>query len=155
LGNRHCHSSFHLHIDTEKNCFDSDESGASSGLLHCQTDKGKPLVGANVDPKQLNSRTTKVVYVDPPNAKALKNYLQEKGWLDKKYRMTKVVAQSDGVGAPCGDVVPIALPILLHEGDVSVLLADEFCKHIILSHGEMDMPFSTSQYAAGGNKRLV
>jgi hypothetical protein len=110
-----------------------------------------------INPKlSSNAEITDVVYVDPQNAKRMKNHLQEMGWLEKKYRMIKCTSTASNDGGS-KQLIKIAIPIS-NNCDLTALLADDFCKSLIISDGQMEMPFSTSQYAAaaaGGNSRKL
>jgi len=96
--------------------------------------------------KSPNSVMTDVVYVAPGNAKQLKSVLETKGWLDKRFRMTKVasIPSSEPEDNTSSNFPAIAVPICI---SLSVVL-DE-CKQWILSHGQLEMPYSTSQFASG------
>jgi len=98
---------------------------------------------------------TNVVYVAPKHARQAKNILHQKGWLDKRYRMIKVM--TDAVDIPGKEnneeieiaassqqliVVPISVPF------TEVLTV---CNEWIIDHGQKEMPFSTSQYASKTN----
>ena len=77
----------------------------------------------------------------PSDAKALKVALQSKGWLDRKYRMTKLK-----------EVGKIAVPVTKEGLDVltaSSLPAEEVgLNQYIQGIGMETMPLSTAQFAA-------
>jgi hypothetical protein len=153
----HYARSFHLRIDTELN--ERDDTIKSGMLVENQKIfDSKIWNGAIINPKlPSNAEITNVVYVEPQNAKRMKNHLQEMGWLEKKYRMIKCTSTASNDGGS-KHLVKIAIPIS-NNCDLTALLADDFCKSLIISDGQMEMPFSTSQYAAaaaaGGNSKKL
>ena len=96
---------------------------------------------------------TNVVYVAPTPARQAKNTLHQKGWLDKRYRMIKVMTAAVNIPGKENNgekleaaassqqliVVPISVPF------TEVL---SVCNEWIIDHGQKEMPFSTSQYAS-------
>ena len=88
-----------------------------------------------------------VVYVAPKHARKAKNSLQQKGWLEKRYRMIKVehkIEHSDGEGNK--NNLPeqvIAVPISAPFSEVIAAFGE-----IFLHHGEEELPLTTSQYAS-------
>jgi hypothetical protein len=91
------------------------------------------------------SELTHIIIVAPPTAKEVKLKLAGLGWLDKRYRMTKVSPQS------------IAIPIT---ADGFQFLSEvtqpetptESWYSLILDKGQQEMPFSTAQSAAKGKQ---
>lgn len=88
-----------------------------------------------------------VVYVAPKHARKAKNSLQQKGWLEKRYRMIKVehkIEHNDGEGN--SNALPkqaIAVPISAPFSEVIAAFGE-----IFLHHGEEELPLTTSQYAS-------
>lgn len=126
----------------------SNKSILDSENLPCQTVASKTSNGEDAE-------MTNVVYVAPKHARQAKNILHQKGWLDKRYRMIKVM--TDAVDIPGKEnneeieiaassqqliVVPISVPF------TEVLTV---CNEWIIDHGQKEMPFSTSQYASKTN----
>lgn len=114
----------------------------------------KELLGQSVAPNTFSNdaNMTNVFYVAPFYARQAKNFLHQKGWLDKRYRMIKTMAEveipknKDGEGTEVGASTSqhvIAVPI-----SVSFTEALTICDEWILGHGRKEMPFSTSQYAS-------
>jgi tRNA wybutosine-synthesizing protein 3 len=87
-----------------------------------------------------NSETTKVVFVQPKDAKHVKALLLELGWLDKRFRMIKTTTLT---GLPC-----IAIPTT-----VTQCIVHERFGEWILGEGQQELPFSTSQFAKQGKVR--
>ena len=124
---------------TKKSILDSEN-------LPCQTGDSKTSNGAATE-------MTNVVYVAPKHARQAKNILHQKGWLDKRYRMIKVMTTAvntpgkenneEKIEAAASSqqliVVPISVPF------TEVL---SVCNEWIIDHGQKEMPFSTSQYAS-------
>jgi tRNA wybutosine-synthesizing protein 3 len=86
------------------------------------------------------STTSHVVYVEPANAKEAKDALLDCGYLDKCFRMIKTPTKA-GVAAVA---IPITAPYPEIQQDI-----ESTCNNWILEHGQLEMPFSTSQYAKG------
>ena len=84
-----------------------------------------------------------VVYVEPKHARQVKNSLQQKGWLQKRYRMIKVEHKTEGSTGESATNNMIALPISAPFSEVVAVFGD-----FILRHGEEELPLSTSQYAS-------
>jgi hypothetical protein len=80
------------------------------------------------------------VYVEPANAKEAKDALLDCGYLDKCFRMIKTPTKA-GVAAVA---IPITAPYPEIQQDI-----ESTCNNWILEHGQLEMPFSTSQYAKG------
>ena len=75
-------------------------SAYSSNNNTMPADGGKPPC-QNVAPKASSDgseakQITNVVYVAPRHARQAKSLLQQKGWLDKRYRMIKVTMTTTG-----------------------------------------------------------
>jgi hypothetical protein len=127
---------------TNKSILDSEN-------LPCQTVDSKTSNGEAAE-------TTNVVYVAPKHARQAKNILHQKGWLDKRYRMIKVMTAAVDIPGKKNNkekieaaasskqliVVPISVPF------TEVLTV---CNEWIIDHGQKEMPFSTSQYASKSN----
>jgi hypothetical protein len=87
-----------------------------------------------------------VVYVAPKDARQAKNSLQQKGWLEKRYRMLKVEHKSEANTGDSTNTIPkqaIAIPISAPFSEVIGLFGEH-----IFGHGEEELPLSTSQYAS-------
>jgi hypothetical protein len=88
---------------------------------------------------------TYAVMVAPPNAKPVKKKLQDLGWLDKRFRMTKLSSSQ------------IAIPVnadAWHElrKQLGLETTEESWYDLILDQGQQEMPFSTAQFAAKGKR---
>ena len=85
-----------------------------------------------------------VLYVSPKDARQMKNSLQQRGWLEKRYRMIKVQRTQDGDSDT--DVLPkqmIAIPVSVPFSEAIAIFGE-----MILRTGEEELPLSTSQYAS-------
>ena len=151
-------------IDTNNSRGSStDDHGTQNSLsnLSVRTTKKSILDSENLPCQTVDSKTsngeatvmTNVVYVAPKHARQAKNTLHQKGWLDKRYRMIKVMTTAvntpgkenneEKIEAAASSqqliVVPISVPF------TEVL---SVCNEWIIDHGQKEMPFSTSQYAS-------
>jgi len=81
-----------------------------------------------------------VLYVSPQHARQTKNSLQQKGWLEKRYRMIKVERENTSVAL---SERMIAIPISVNFSEAVEVFGES-----ILGHGEEELPLSTSQYAS-------
>ncbi len=88
-----------------------------------------------------------VLYVSPQHARKTKYSLQQKGWLEKRYRMIKVEHKhSESDKDNDTDALPermIAIPISVNFSEAIAVFGES-----ILGHGEEELPLSTSQYAS-------
>ena len=89
-----------------------------------------------------------VVYVSPKHARQTKNFLQQKGWLEKRYRMIKIDRKNEQNGdeSRSSSSLPkhmVAVPISVPFIEATAVLSE-----FILHHGEAELPLSTSQYAS-------
>jgi hypothetical protein len=88
-----------------------------------------------------------VVYVAPRHARKAKNSLQQKGWLEKRYRMIKIKHKNkhSDEGGNKNDLLEqvIAVPISAPFSEVIAAFGE-----IFLHHGEEELPLTTSQYAS-------
>ncbi|OEU07586.1 hypothetical protein FRACYDRAFT_251007 [Fragilariopsis cylindrus CCMP1102] len=159
--------SHHILIDTNNSRGSStDDHGTQNSLsnLSVRTTKKSILDSDNLPCQTGDSKTsngeaaemTNVVYVAPKHARQAKNTLHQKGWLDKRYRMIKVMTTAvntpgkenneEKIEAAASSqqliVVPISVPF------TEVL---SVCNEWIIDHGQKEMPFSTSQYASKSN----
>jgi hypothetical protein len=87
------------------------------------------------------SVTTYTVMVAPSNAKPVKKKLQDLGWLDKRFRMTKLSSSQ------------IAIPVIADAWEelrkqLGSETTEESWYALILDQGQQEMPFSTAQFAA-------
>ena len=89
------------------------------------------------------SSVTLVVRVAPKNAKVVKTKLESLGWLDKRYRMVK--QSSDVISVPV-DSSSLEAIQQVQQNPI------EPWHSLLLGHGEEEMPFSTSQFAAKGKR---
>ena len=151
-------------IDTNNSRGSStDDHGTQNSLsnLSVRTTKKSILDSENLPCQTVDSKTsngeatemTNVVYVAPKHARQAKNILHQKGWLDKRYRMIKVMTAAVNIPGKENNgekleaaassqqliVVPISVPF------TEVL---SVCNEWIIDHGQKEMPFSTSQYAS-------
>lgn len=84
-----------------------------------------------------------VLYVSPKDARQMKKSLQQRGWLEKRYRMIKVQRsnqQNDDDGLP---KQMIAIPVSVPFSEAMGVFGE-----MILDSGEEELPLSTSQYAS-------
>jgi hypothetical protein len=97
-------------------------------------------MNGDVSTKRNTSEIATVVFVAPNNAKQAKTVFEERGWLSKRFRMTKV--ENDASDLPRARIALPVLPEMLH-----VVLNE--CQNWVLDHGRLEMPYSTSHYAGG------
>ena len=122
---------------------------------------------------QMNTKSsmTTVVFVSPGNAKIVKTQLELHGWLDKGYRMTKVMIPSATTSEQQKQQQQVAVPITTEaweelstcissssedcDADTKHLIdnADGAWRSLILGHSRMEMPFSTAKFASKGKRR--
>ena len=91
-----------------------------------------------------NSARTYCLMVAPSNAKHVKQELQKLECLDKSFRMIKL---SSSIALPIKQETLKALKI-----DFNSEVPKEPWHSLILDQGELEMPYSTSQYAAKGRR---
>ena len=93
-----------------------------------------------------------VVYVSPKHARQVKKSLQQRGWLEKRYRMIKVERENvHNTGESNNDSVSkiaIAIPISAPSSEVIATFGE-----LIVDHSEEELPLSTSQYASKSKQR--
>eukprot|EP00980_Cylindrotheca_fusiformis_P008402 scaffold1776_cov106-Cylindrotheca_fusiformis.AAC.1 len=101
-----------------------------------------------------NSAMTFVVMVTPPTAKAVKAKLQAAGWLDKRYRMTKSTSSQSAhqqIAIPVTETGWNEIQNQLRWTTTTTTTTTEW-QELILDHGQQEMPYSTSQFAAKKKK---
>jgi tRNA wybutosine-synthesizing protein 3 len=130
--------------------------------MHPHEKSGPTVVPSSSDIETTSSQPH-VLFVLSHNAKFVKNTLEEKLWLDRRYRMTKAVADHDNNNTDDGffnrfdsktlsDM--IAVPVT--ETAVRHYVCTEWGKQWVLGHGRQACPLSTRQFASrSGGKRLA
>eukprot|EP00934_Nitzschia_sp_Nitz4_P000944 Nitzschia sp. Nitz4//scaffold109_size72162//48597//51221//NITZ4_005852-RA/size72162-processed-gene-0.17-mRNA-1//1//CDS//3329532781//944//frame0 len=92
--------------------------------------------------QQPNRATTRVVYVEPANAKRVKTELERRNWLDKGYRMIPVPSPTDTnakrIAIPLTETVRWPLP---------PSSSSDGWESCILEQGLEELPWSTARYA--------
>ena len=161
--------SHHILIDTDNSLTSLNinqvmqNNGPTNLSTHSKSVKTMPekMLNQNVAPKASSDgeakQITNVVYVAPKHARQAKSLFQQKGWLDKRFRMIKVMiaptevekmqdnknnvdeSKKAGVSPRPLVAVPISVPF------AEVL---SIFNEWILDYGEKELPFSTSQYAS-------
>jgi hypothetical protein len=106
-------------------------------------ENASPKTPSNAQDEDCDSELSKVIFVQPKDAKQVKTMLQKQGWLDKRLRMTKTTCVENG--NPC-----IAIPITVPHSEVKDPLDD-----YILDCGELEMPYSTSQFASKKRTKFI
>lgn len=95
-----------------------------------------------------------VFYVLSQNAKSVKDALEEKLWLDRRYRMTKVIVNDDDDSNESffrrfdPDVIADMIAVPVMEPAIHHYATTGWGNHWILGHGHYECPLSTRQFAA-------
>jgi tRNA wybutosine-synthesizing protein 3 len=126
-------------------------------MMHPNQKSGPTVVPSSSDIATASFKPH-VLFVLSQNAKSLKSTLEEKLWLDRRYRMTRAVVEDTGDGF-FGRVEPddiagmIAVPVTITA--VHQYASTEWGKRWVLGHGRKDCPPSTRQFASrSAGKRL-
>jgi len=99
--------------------------------------------------------STEAIVVHPQKARLVKGQLKKLGWLDKNHRMIKLTSADQALS----DQIPIpavAIPVTTsgyHKLLQSSEAIDPDLKGLILGYERLELPPSTSKFAAAGNRR--